>query len=271
MLQFASSSFWVKRMYSKTLALGIAGTRGVRTGRRVPVILVMSGMAFCAGSAVAQNSQYIGAQACGVCHPAQLKQQSESAHSKSLYPAGEHPLASSFSPGKQFLRRPNFQFRLSANGSAIRVRAADSKDVMDIPMEWAFGAGKQAVTFITRVNEEWYLEHYLSYYSATRSFAPTPGQSSISPSTLPQAMGVLYKSTDPETGVLRCFECHSTGPVSVGSGRELQPAELGVRCEACHGPGSLHRTAVLAGQIEGARKLIQNPKRMSPSDLNSCN
>ena len=258
-------------MRSKTPAPGIAGTRELiaPTGPRAPAFLLVSVIALCAGSSVAQNAQYIGAEACGTCHPAQLKQQSGSAHSRSLYPAPEHPLAPSFTPsqGKQFLRRPNFHFQLSSDGSAMRVRASDDKDVMDIPMEWAFGAGEQAVTFVTRVNEEWYIEHYLSYYSAIKSFAPTPGQDSISANTLPLAMGILYKSTDPETGILKCFECHSTGPVSVGSG-QLQPAELGVRCEACHGPGDLHRAAARSGQIGKARELIQNPRRMSAPDLN---
>ena len=139
---------------------------------------------------------------------------------------------------------------------------------MDIPVEWAFGAGQQAVTFVTRVNQDWYLEHYLTYYRAMGSFAATPGHESISASSLPQAMGVLYKPLDPEAGILKCFECHSTGPISVGSGRELQPLELGVRCEACHGAGASHRAAALEGNIEDARRLIRNPKRMSAAELN---
>ena len=173
----------------------------------------------------------------------------------------------SFAPDKQFIRRPNFQFQLGANRAAIRVRASDNKDVMDIPVEWAFGAGKQAVTFVTRVNQDWYIEHYLSYYSALGSFAPTPGQGAVVAHTLSEAMGILYKIDDSQAGILKCFECHSTGPVSYGSERELQPMELGVRCEACHGAGSLHRAAVLSGNLKKARQFIQNPKRMSAPDL----
>ncbi|PWU04045.1 MAG: hypothetical protein C5B51_17605 [Terriglobia bacterium] len=139
---------------------------------------------------------------------------------------------------------------------------------MDIPMEWAFGAGQQAVTFVTRINEDWYLEHYLTYYSAIGSFAPTPGQDAVSATSLQQAMGMLYKPLDPGTGMLKCFECHSTGPVSVGPEREIRPREPGVRCEACHGAGGSHRAAALSGNTERARTLIQNPKRMSAAELN---
>jgi hypothetical protein len=81
-------------------------------------------------------------------------------------------------------------------------------------------------------------------------------------------MGVLYKPLDPAFGVKACFECHSTGPVSVSRAREIRPSELGVRCEACHGPGSAHRDAAAAGNLERARKLIRNPGHLSASDLN---
>lgn len=236
--------------------------------RRRPAVVFFGIVALCPGAFGAQKSDYIGAAACGACHPAQFQRQSESAHSRSLYPANKHPLAAAFSPAAQFPREPNFRFRLSADGNGLRVRTVDNKDVIDIPVEWAFGAGQQAVTFVTRVNQDWYLEHYLTYYQAIGSFAATPGQESISASTLPQAMGVLYKPLDPETGIRKCFECHSTGPVSVGSGRELQPLELGVRCEACHDAGGLHRAAALAGDIESARKLIRNPRQMSAAELN---
>ena len=50
---------------------------------------------------------------------------------------------------------------------------------MDLPMEWAFGAGRQAVTFVTRVDKDWYVEHYSTYYSALRSWGPTPGQDAV--------------------------------------------------------------------------------------------
>ncbi|MGH9659007.1 MAG: multiheme c-type cytochrome, partial [Bryobacteraceae bacterium] len=51
--------------------------------------------------------------------------------------------------------------------------------------------------------------------------------------------GLLYKTLDPQAGILGCFECHSTGPVrDTQSG--LEPGESGVQCEACHGAASAH-------------------------------
>ena len=148
------------------------------------------------------------------------------------------------------------------------MKVSDAADSSDLPIEWAFGAGAQAVTFVSRLDADWYLEHYFTYYSAIRALAPTPGHEGYRSNTLPLARGVQYQSVDPTAGIVRCFECHSTGPPRIGPDQAIQPAELGVRCEACHGPGSLHVSTASAGQSERSRRLIQNPARMSASGVN---
>lgn len=115
--------------------------------------------------------------------------------------------------------------------------------------KWAFGAGDQAVTFVSRVDEEFYLEHGLSYYTRSKSMALTPGHTSPA--------GVRYRTFDPDAAILRCFQCHSTGPLTMGQG--IKPSEPGVRCETCHGPGEDH--AQSGGHIV-------NPKRMTAVEVN---
>jgi hypothetical protein len=193
--------------------------------------------------------------------------QSASGHARALSPASEHPIAPLFAREDAVRRGPAYRFYFRRSGAEIRIRATDGKDVMDIPVEWAFGAGKQAVTFVTRVNPEWYLEHYFSYYAAGARFAPTPGQADLKPSTLPLAMGVLYQTADPQSGIAGCFECHSTGPVSFGAERKIQPTELGVHCESCHGPGEAHRDAASAGETGKSRNLIRNPRRLTAAEI----
>jgi len=98
--------------------------------------------------------------------------------------------------------------------------------------EWAFGAGDQAITFVSQLNDEFYLEHGLSYYAATRQFDLTPGHRSEA--------GERYRTFDPSGAILRCFQCHSTGPLRLEEGMKIVPFETGVRCESCHGPGEGH-------------------------------
>jgi hypothetical protein len=122
------------------------------------------------------------------------------------------------------------------------------------PGQWAFGAGEQAITYVSRIDEDWYIEHGLSYYSKTKSMALTPGHTTLA--------GVKYRTFDPAADILHCFQCHSTGPLKLGPGQEIQPSELSVRCESCHGPGAAHVKA------NGAPGTIQNPKRLTAGELN---
>jgi hypothetical protein len=116
----------------------------------------------------------------------------------------------------------------SATGHARALSRSTSQQ----PGDWAFGAGNQAVTFVSRLNDNDYLEHGESWYRASQSFAITPGHENT--------RGLRYRVFDPSAGILKCFACHSTGPLSVGDDGSITPSELGVRCEDCHGPGAAH-------------------------------
>ena len=181
---------------------------------------------------------YVGSQACGACHAVQLSQQSAGGHARTLRPAADHSLA------KFFISK------------------------LDVPVEWAFGSGGQAVTLVSQVDEDSYLEHYFTYYPAARALDATPGHGGLEPKTPRAGMGVLYKTFDPDPKIMRCFRCHSTGPLSLGPKFDIRPAEPGVHCEACHGPGSLHVKAASAGDIVAARRMIVNPGRLPSSALN---
>ena len=179
---------------------------------------------------------YVGSQACGACHTVQLTQQSASGHARALRPAAEHSLA------KFFISK------------------------LEMPVEWAFGSGSQAVTFVSQVDEDSYLEHHVTYYSAVRALDTTPGHGELK--TAGATTGVLYKTFDPDPKIMRCFRCHSTGPLSLGPKFDIRPAEPGVHCEACHGPGSLHVKAASSGELLAARSMIVNPGRLPSSELN---
>jgi predicted CXXCH cytochrome family protein len=94
----------------------------------------------------------------------------------------------------------------------------------------------------------------LSYYSKTKSMGLTPGHTN--------SKGVRYRTFDPAADILRCFQCHSTGPIRLGDRDRIQPFESGVRCEDCHGPGAGHIAS------KGAKETIQNPKRLTAAALN---
>ena len=117
----------------------------------------------------------------------------------------------------------------------------------DQPGEWAFGAGSQAITFVSRADHDHYLEHGESWYRSGNGFALTPGHKTKA--------GERYRIFDPSAAILRCFGCHSTGVLTLTADQAIVPAEMGVRCEACHGPGAKHTS-------------IKNPAKFTATEVN---
>ncbi len=173
------------------------------------------------------------AESCRPCHLREFEQNRNHAHSTALRRAGEHQLAARFESGQPVRSGP---YLFTAN--AATARTWDRDNAIELPLEWAFGSGKQAVTFVTRVDSEWYVEHALSYYPAINGFALTPGHADRQPRDLKEAAGVLYRIRDPQHGIAGCFECHASG-VRFNAQGIVELDEPGVRCQACH-PG--HRT-----------------------------
>ncbi|MBM3739280.1 MAG: hypothetical protein FJW39_26205 [Acidobacteria bacterium] len=167
----------------------------------------------------------VGSRSCRTCHQSQFDAQSATAHAASLSPPASHRLASSFT------------------------------SLLGFKSDWAFGAGSQAVTFVSRLANGEYLEHGRSYFASLKRLAPTPGHAGL------PGPGVRYPVIAGDAAILRCFQCHSTGAVRVEPGLRITPAEPGVRCESCHGPGDSHAAAP-------AKSNIVNPARYSSHELN---
>jgi len=122
------------------------------------------------------------------------------------------------------------------------------------PGDWAFGAGIQAITFVSRFDADHYMELGESWYRATNSFGVTPGHRDNS--------GVEYRTFDPSAGIVRCFACHSTGYLQLNEDRSITPAEPGVHCEVCHGPSAAH-------VANPASVHPRNPGRMNGVEMNA--
>lgn len=120
--------------------------------------------------------------------------------------------------------------------------------------QWAFGAGVKARTWVSQTGEETIAEHGLTYYAATKSLALTPGHN--------DPTDTVYRTFDAVGTALRCFRCHSTGPVKLAADFQIQPSEPGVVCESCHGPGRAH------AESADVRK-IQNPRKLTAVQINT--
>jgi ADP-ribosylglycohydrolase len=63
--------------------------------------------------------------------------------------------------------------------------------------DWSFGAGMQAITFVTRIAPDSYREDGLSWYRSLNGDAVTPGQH--------DDKGVVFRTFDPAARILSCF------------------------------------------------------------------
>ncbi len=212
------------------------------------------------------SAQYVGAQVCGSCHSERLKRQSASEHARALRPVAEHRFATRFVADSPVVLGEDTHYVFAKTQTGFTVRITTDKEEKTIPIDWAFGAGDQAVTFVSRLDEDTYLEHRYSFYTRASGFDLTPGHPIKAKAGYPNAAGVVYPTFDPEARIMRCFQCHSTGQLSLGAHMEIVPGELGVRCEACHGPGKAHVDNIRAGQLASAREAIRNPGRMPAAE-----
>jgi hypothetical protein len=122
------------------------------------------------------------------------------------------------------------------------------------PGDWAFGAGGQAITFVAREDREHYRELGRTWYRELNGYSITPGHKNFD--------GVSFRLFDSDARILRCFACHSTGPITLAGDDRVVPHELGVRCEMCHGPGSLHAQ-------DPAGRHPRNPGRLGAAAMNT--
>lgn len=166
----------------------------------------------------AQDAAYIGSSACRECHKAQFESQSKSQHARALR------------------------------------KALPTDPGRGAKAQWAFGAGQKAITWVTQTGDDVIAEHGLTYYSATKALAVTPGHKTTA--------DAVYRTFDPAATALLCFRCHSTGPIALTADFRVQPSEMGVRCEACHGPGRAHAAS-------GGAAPMQNPKRLNAAQINA--
>jgi hypothetical protein len=151
-------------------------------------------------------------------------------------------------------RPPNLRFVFAREADGLRVEINDGERVAEIPVEWAFGSGTHGVTFVSSLGGGLYLEHAFSFYSNDGVFDLTPGHEQLPTGSLMEAAGQVFGSQGGRS-IRGCFQCHSTGPVSVSSRQEIEVSQQGVRCEACHGPGKTHVAEPKSASIRNPRSL----------------
>jgi hypothetical protein len=208
-----------------------------------------------------KHSEYAGTAACGQCHAEIVaSQKTTPMFQAASLPSqaeilGSHPELH-FSDDKY-----DYLLRHDAKQTVQSVKTKDAPVAtpkISMPVSWAFGVGEVAQTYIFRQKDA-FLESRLSYYTSLQALDITTGHDAVAPQTMEQTIGDVV----PTEVMRRCFGCHSTASTVEGV-FDPEHATLGVTCEACHGPGLQHVTAMTSPGAAKAETVILNPKRMSP-------
>jgi Cytochrome c554 and c-prime len=190
----------------------------------------------------ADAAQFVGSRACAGCHPQEFTDHSRSYHAKTLHPMRRDRLPKGLPVTARYVdAETQTQYLLEEVSDRFRLTAMGPRGVQSREIDFAMGAGKRAVTFVSLEGEKALRELRMSYLTQRHEGFVTPGQEG--PDADP--IGALHEGPIAQ----RCFACHST----VLPESRLVPEErfMGVGCEACHGPGKAHIAGAASGGTPG--------------------
>jgi len=152
-----------------------------------------------------------------------------------------------------------YSYEITRKGEQSLYTVSDGTHTFSEPILYSFGQGKAGQTYIFRHDGELH-ESRVSFYNQLQGLDWTMGYQNALPSSLAEAAGRAIKVNEAR----ECFACHATAAIN---GLELQLDRLipGITCEACHGPGREHITAMEAKKLND--KHIFNPGKMESDEL----
>ena len=232
----AKPSLGVRTLLALALASGCGGKE--RTAATPPV--------------PPETARYVGSAGCAECHAAESARWRDSDHALAMQTATAASLRGDFSDAA-----------LDHFGVSSRFRQRDGRFVVETE------GGEHAVAYALGVRP---LQQLLvegprgRLQSLDTAWDTRPASAGgerwfhLQRDAIPPD-DVLHWSRPSHTWNAMCADCHVTdyekGYVASGDRYESRWSELGVGCEACHGPGSRHvewaRAATHAGAKEGAR------------------
>jgi hypothetical protein len=114
----------------------------------------------------------------------------------------------------------------------------DGQRTLSYDLTWAFGTARVGQSYLFKNGEQFY-EARVTYFDKLAKLGFTPDRDLANPRGVAEAMYRPVGSAE----VQRCFGCHTTASDINGSFDEAHLIP-GVTCEACHGPGAKHVTAM---------------------------
>jgi hypothetical protein len=183
-----------------------------------------------------EANAYIGDAACAQCHLAICRMQGRSRHARTLQPVtlSNH---GNFYRQNAAVRDPLLGYTYTVaveNGRCVQ-RGTSAAGGGSLAADYAFGSGRNAHTYMSRVSDGAWVDLRLSYYTRIHRWDYTPMQKPGDRSWK-RAAGIDEQGAE----LVNCLLCHVTVLRSKPGGIDIANSNLGIGCERCHGPGKAH-------------------------------
>ena len=211
----------------------------------------------------APRSEYAGDATCASCHPVISATQKQTSMRQTTIQAEKANLLQSH-PVLQFDFGPyKYTIKTAQTGSTYSV--TDGKRSIKASLLWTFGTGRVGQSYLFKKDDGKFYEARVTYFHTLQTLGFTPDRALKSAKSVEEAM---YRPVE-DSEVARCFACHTTAS-SAGGNVDEKKLIPGVTCEACHGPGLKHISAMkmakVTGDFDEASQTIFNAARLSPTD-----
>lgn len=225
-------------------------------------------------------STIVGSQACRKCHEDKWQSLQTTGHARTLWPTADFPQRAHFDDAEFSDPEREHGYRYQLTDDGIRVSLPGESEDESFHLQYAFGSGEHAVTFMSLITEAGAesavvdgttvtdsevigVEHRASWFAHSEELGLTPGHQGLGVFDTTEAFG---RKTEGEV-LHRCFGCHAT-ELTVRDGQLVDIPHPNVECEACHGPGSRHIAAVNDGSGVGLLKF--SPGRGAHAEVALC-
>ncbi len=200
---------------------------------------------------------FAGSDSCVSCHT------EESGSSTSMQRAATRsPSAKFLQTGKASFSPKPLTYELSGTPEGLEYSVSNETGKLNRRLDWVMGAGELGRTFLYESDHRWY-QSQATYYTHISALDITTGLPFDSNAGLSAALGTALSPSDARA----CFGCHTVHPTT-SAGFDPAHAEVGLGCEACHGPAQAHAANATAHGKPGSAHVagVFNPAKLSPAD-----
>ena len=213
------------------------------------------------------EAKYVGMDKCKTCHADIYNTYMQTGMGQSWGLANKQKSAANFDPAKAHVydAKNNLHYKPYWVGDSLhfleyRILDGDTVHKRDETIHYIVGSGQHTNSHIYSSNG-YLFQAPITYYTQLGKWDMAPGYEDDN--------SRFNRKIEPE-----CITCHNGYPDWVkGSLNKYNSVQLGIDCERCHGPGSLHVAGNMAGNLHDTSKSkdprIVNPRRMSIEQQNN--